>query len=123
MDRHDASVPRTKWDFVKKIWENPTDATVRLVFVDWLINNRNYRAANRQKIYAQLILNAVKIVYNKRINYILGVSKTAKGAVISWRMKRNGELVMDKKRANRFGLHHPLTGQWVTVYGGYHQLK
>jgi uncharacterized protein (TIGR02996 family) len=49
----------SRWDFCRKIMDDPKNATCRLVFADWLDENGHSNAAQRQREWAKHVTKAI----------------------------------------------------------------
>lgn len=58
------------WNWIKRIWQLPTDATLRLVFADWLNENGMPSASARQRRYAVWIKEAREVILLPEIEQV-----------------------------------------------------
>lgn len=66
----------SRWDFCRKIMDDPRDVTARLVFADWLGEQDQKHAEQRQREWAKHLANAV--LFRKAFRSVVFYAKVKK---------------------------------------------
>jgi uncharacterized protein (TIGR02996 family) len=97
------------WRWIEAIWNKKTDATIRLVFADWLDEQGRFKAAAKQRGYADLVNRAVEIEYMPRISQCYVIVGGFKHKLCRYRMKQNGHLYHQPRQIHLFeNLYQPV---------------
>lgn len=87
------------WEWIRRIWQNPIEGHIRLVFADWLDEHGMPSAAKRQRRYGAWVTAAVEMVLIVRVEQVY------------FRVKKDGPYFRIKKD----GSVHPMpknTADW-----------
>jgi uncharacterized protein (TIGR02996 family) len=77
------------WQWIRSLWQNPTDAHRRLVFADWLDEHAMPSAARRQRRFADLVHRALEVIYIPRVEQVyFRLGKTGP----YFRIKKDGQV-------------------------------
>lgn len=90
------------WKWIEALWNRKTDATIRLVFADWLDERGCVQAAAKQRKYAGFITRAIQINYIPKISHCYVIVGGFKHKLCRYRMKQNGHLYHQPRRIHLF---------------------
>lgn len=111
------------WKWIETIWQNPTQAVVRMNFADWLMEEGCQKAGQKQREFAKIVDNTI-FMYSIELSQtsfnsnkywyttkIFGFVKRNNDLCQFYELKRDGKIVFHSKNQGHDGLiKHALIG-------------